>query len=104
MVKRERLVVNKKVPQHTPFHFLSVSSKIFVHPTLILKCDNEPSTKSLQDAVIQACAGVELVPQNPLEVDNMANGRGDMVVRDVKRQRRTLRDFSFTTDKCTHRR
>ena len=30
MVKRERHVVNGKVPQHTPFHFLLVSSKILV--------------------------------------------------------------------------
>ena len=30
MVKRERRVVNGKVPQHTPFHFLLVSSKILV--------------------------------------------------------------------------
>ena len=30
MVKRERHVVNGKVPQHTPFHFLVVSSKILV--------------------------------------------------------------------------
>ena len=30
MVKRERHVVNQKVPQHTPFHFLLVSSKILV--------------------------------------------------------------------------
>ena len=30
MVKRERRVVNGKVPRHTPFHFLSLSSKILV--------------------------------------------------------------------------
>ena len=30
MVKRERRVVNGKVPQQTPFHFLLVSSKILV--------------------------------------------------------------------------
>ena len=28
---------------------------------ILLKCDNEPCTKSLQDAVIQACAGVRLI-------------------------------------------
>ena len=28
--KRERHVVNGKIPQHTPFHFLLVSSKILV--------------------------------------------------------------------------
>ena len=48
---------------------------------IILKCDYEPSTKALQDAVIQACAGVE----------DMANGRVEMAVREVKRQCRTLR-------------
>ena len=32
------------------------------------KCDNEPSTKALQDAVIQACVGVEVIPQGPPEV------------------------------------
>ena len=46
--------------------------------------------KSLQDAVIQACAGVEVIPQGPLEGDHMANGRVDMAVRAVKRQCRTL--------------
>ena len=30
--------------------------------SIILKCDNEPSTKALQDAVIHACAGVEVIP------------------------------------------
>ena len=46
--------------------------------------------KSLQHAVIQACAGVEVIPQGPLEGDHMANGRVDMAVRAVKRQCRTL--------------
>ena len=35
----------------------------------------EPSTKALQDAVIHACVGVELIPQGPPEGDHMANGR-----------------------------
>ena len=39
---------------------------------IILKCDTEPSTRSLQDVVIQACAGVEVIP---LEGDHMASGR-----------------------------
>ena len=30
---------------------------------IILKCDSEPSTKALQDAVIHACVGVEVIPQ-----------------------------------------
>ena len=56
-----------------------------------MKCDNEPSTESHQDAVIQACAGVEVIPQGPLEGDRMANDHVDMAVRNVKRQCRTLR-------------
>ena len=47
-----------------------------------MKCDNEPSTESHQDAVIQACAGVEVIPQGPLEGDRMANDHVDMAVRD----------------------
>ena len=53
--------------------------------------DNELSTKALQDAVIHACVGVEVIPQGPPEGDHMANGRVEMVVREVKRQCRTLR-------------
>ena len=56
-----------------------------------MKCDNEPGTKALQDTVIHACVGVELIPQAPLEGDHMANGRVEMAVREVKRQCRTLR-------------
>ena len=58
---------------------------------VILKCDSEPSTKSLQDAVIHACLGVEVIPQKPPECDHRANGRVEMAVREVKRQCRTLR-------------
>ena len=57
---------------------------------IILNCDNEPSTKALQDAVIHACVGVQVIPQGPLEGDHMANGRVEMAVREVKRQCRTL--------------
>ena len=57
----------------------------------ILKCENEPSTKALQDAVIHACAGVEVIPQGPLDGDHVANGRVEMAVREVKRRCRTLR-------------
>ena len=56
-----------------------------------LKCDNEPSTKALQDAVIHARVGVEVIPQGPPEGDHMANGRVHMVVREVERRCRTLR-------------
>ena len=58
---------------------------------IILKCDNEPSTKALQDVVIHACVGVDVIPQGPPEGDHMANGRVEMAVREVKRQCRTLR-------------
>ena len=57
---------------------------------MVVKCDNEPSTKSLQDVVIQAFAGAEVVPQDPPEGDRMANGRVEMTAREVKRQCRTL--------------
>ena len=91
MVKRKRHVVNGKVPQHTPFHFLLVSSKILGSRRIILKCDTDPSTKALQDAVIHACVGVEVIPQGQPEGDHMANGRVEMAAREVKRQCRTLR-------------
>ena len=39
---------------------------------IILTCDNEPSTKALQDAVIHACVGVEVLPQGPPEGDHMS--------------------------------
>ena len=57
---------------------------------IILKCDKEPSTKALQDAVIHACVGVEVIPQGPFECDHMANGRVEMAAKEVKRQCRTL--------------
>ena len=97
MVKRERRVVNGKVPQHTPFHFLSVSSKILVFAESFSKCDSEPSTKALQDAVIHACVGVEVIPQGPPEGDHMAKGRVEMAVRQVKRQCRPFRISDYHT-------
>ena len=42
---------------------------------IILKCDNEPSTKVLQDAVIQAGVGVQVIPRGPPEGDHKANQR-----------------------------
>ena len=59
--------------------------------SIILKCDNEPTTKALQDAVIHACVGVEVIRQGPPEGDHMANGRVEMAVREVKRQCGTIR-------------
>ena len=52
---------------------------------IILKSDNEPSAKALQDAVILACEGVVVIPQGPPEGDHMANGCVEMAVREVKR-------------------
>ena len=60
LVKREQHVVNGKVSLHMPFHFLSVSLNIVIFAVSFLKCDNEPSTNSLQDAMIQVRAGVEV--------------------------------------------
>ena len=71
----------KKVPQHTPFHLLLISTKILVLGRIILTCDNERSTKSIQFAMIQACVGVDVIA--PLEGDHMANGRVEMAVREV---------------------
>ena len=83
--------MDEKVTQQTPFHFLLVSSNLLGFRAILLKCDIEPSTKFLQDAVNQACAGVEVVPQAPPDDDHMAIGRVEMAVREVKRQCRTLR-------------
>ena len=91
MKKRERRVVNGNVPQHTPFHFLLVFIKDLGFCRIILKRGFEPSTKALQDAVILACVGVEVIPQGPPEGDHIANGRVEMALREVKRQCRTLR-------------
>ena len=61
---------------------------------IIVKCNNEPSTNALQDAVIHACAGVEMIPQGPPEGDRMANGRVEMALREVGRQCGTLRIYA----------
>ena len=58
---------------------------------IILNSDNEPNTKALQDAVIHACVGVEVIPQGPPEGTHMVNGCVELAVREVKRQCRTLR-------------
>ena len=84
--------MNGKVPQHAPFRFLWVS---FINDLgfrrIISQCDNELSTRALQDVVIHACVGVEVIPQGQPEGDRMAFGRVEMAVREVKRQCRTLR-------------
>ena len=91
MVKREGHVVNGKVPQHTPYRCLWSFITYFGFRRIILKCDNEPSTKALQDAVIHACPRMEVIPQGPPDGDHIANGRVEMAVREVKRQCGTLR-------------
>ena len=62
-----------------------------------MKCENEPSTKALQDAVIRACVGLEVVPQQPLEGDHMANGRVEMAVREVRNDNAELSEFPLST-------
>ena len=64
---------------------------------ITLKCENEPSTKALQDAVIHACVGLEVVPQRPLEADHMANGRVEMAVREVRNDNAELSEFPLNT-------
>ena len=70
--------MNGKVPRHIPFQFLSVSATIVVLRRIILTCDKELNTKSLQAAVIHACAGLQVIPRGPLEGDHMANGHVEM--------------------------
>ena len=41
--------------------------------------------------MIQACVGLDVIPQGPLEGAHMVNGRMGMTVREVKRHCRTLR-------------
>ena len=76
MVKRERHVVIGKVPQAYFISFLVGFIKDLGFRRTILKCDNEPSSKALQDAVIHACVGVEVIPQGPPEGDHMARPLG----------------------------
>ena len=70
MLKRERRVVNGSL----------IKDLVFFSRRTILKCNHEPSTKSLQDAGIQACAEVDVIPQGPLDGGHMANGRVEMAV------------------------
>ena len=90
MVKRERCCERKDPTAHS-ISFLVGFIKDLGFRRIILSCDNEPSTKALQDAVIHACVGVEVIPEGPLEGDHMVNGRLETAVREVKRQCRTLR-------------
>ena len=62
MVKRERHVVKGSIS------FLVGFFKDLGFRRIIFQCDNKPSTKALQDAVIHACVGVEVIPQDSLRV------------------------------------
>ena len=64
--------MNGKVPTANSISFLGRFIKDLGFRMFILKCDNELSTKSFQDAVIQACAGVEVIAQGSPEVDHLA--------------------------------
>ena len=78
MAKRERHVCERKGPTAYSISFLVGFIKDLGCRRIILKCDNEPSTDALQDAVIHACVGVEVVPQGPPESDHVANGNAEL--------------------------
>ena len=81
---------------HSILHFISCGfNKDLDFRRIILTCDNESSTKALQDSVIHACVGVEVIPEGPSEGDHIANGRVEMAVGEVKRQCRTLRISTY---------
>ena len=82
----------RKAPTAYTISFLVGFIKDLGFRRIILKCDNEPSTKAFQGAGIHACVGVEVIPQVPPKGgDHMAKGRVEMAVREVKRQCGTLR-------------
>ena len=62
MVKRERHVVNGKAPQQLHFISCGFHQRSWFSQNLF-----EISTKALHDAVIHACAGVEVIPQGAPE-------------------------------------
>ena len=65
----------RKGPTANSISFLVGFIKDLAFRRIILKCDNEPSAEALQDAVIHACVGVEVIPQGPPEGDHMASGQ-----------------------------
>ena len=69
-----------------------MSTSVFAE--IILKCDRETWTKLLQDAVIQAYVGVEVMSQEPPERHYMANGGVEMAVREVKKTMQNSPNFS----------
>ena len=90
MVKRERHI-ERKGPTVYSISFLVGFIKDLGFRRIILKCDNEPSTKSPQDAVIHIFVGLEVISQGSPEGDHMTNGRVEIAVREEKGQCRTLR-------------
>ena len=68
-----------KGPTAKSISFL-VSLKILVFEEIIFKSDHESSTKALHE-VIHACVRVEVIPQESLEGDLLANGRVEMAVK-----------------------
>ena len=67
MVKLERHVVERKGPTACVISFLVGFITDLCFRRIILKCDHEPNTKSVQDAVIQTWGRVEGIPEGPLE-------------------------------------
>ena len=74
----EATCCERKVPQETPFHFVVGFIKDLGFRRIILKSDDELSTKALKE---------------PPEGDHMANGRVQMAMTEVKRQCRTPQNF-----------
>ena len=63
----------RKGPTAYSISFLVGFIKDLAFRRIISKYDNVPSTKALQDAVIHACVGVEVIPQGPPECDQVMN-------------------------------
>ena len=51
---------------------------------MILKCDNEPGAKELQDAVSAPQLGAEVSPLGPLAGNHSGNGRAEVAVWEVR--------------------
>ena len=73
--------MNGKVPQHTSFHFLLVSSKILVFAESFCNATTNRARKHSKKRAIHESLGVEVIPQGTLEGDHMANGRVEICER-----------------------